>query len=60
MNWVGPIVRHSKQTKSDIIHLGTNNYLDLHILGVIRDSTKLFEEYGMPSSHSQFMWFVSV
>ena len=25
----------------------------------IRDSTKLFEEYGMPSSHSQFMWFVS-
>jgi len=27
--------------------------------GYIRDSTKLFEEYGMPSSHSQFMWFVS-
>lgn len=25
----------------------------------VRDSTKLFEEYGMPSSHSQFMWFVS-
>ena len=26
----------------------------------MRDSTKLFEEYGMPSSHSQFMFFVSV
>ena len=25
----------------------------------VRDSTKLFEEYGMPSSHSQFMFFVS-
>jgi len=34
--------------------------LGAHSKGVIRDSTKLFEEYGMPSSHSQFMWFVSV
>lgn len=48
---------------------GVLNYLLKHTLqeprpnipnGEERVPTKLWERYGMPSSHSQFMWFVSV